>query len=244
MANKFILKTNDSARAGYLKRAFPVGDATGKVRLGYFIKVSGVETSAVQPGRATIVYAEAGDVPAGVVYKTSLKDQYARRDDFSSDDDAFYAIGVRETEGLGLVRTIPVLVQKDGVNNYKHFTSVDLALGTTATVTTGKLTNATVAKATKVGDKITVGTAEMFVKAIAGNVVTVVKKDGTNPADITVAAAVTLKGQLGDEIFFNPNQKDAALGNREELPVLTFKTNTADKAIGFIQDVDSYVVEL
>ena len=32
MANKFILKTNDSARAGYLKRAFPVGDATGKVR--------------------------------------------------------------------------------------------------------------------------------------------------------------------------------------------------------------------
>ena len=84
----------------------------------------------------------------------------------------------------------------------------------------------------------------MFVKAIAGNVVTVVKKDGTNPADIAVAAAVALKGQLGDAIFFNPNQKDAALGNREELPVLTFKTNTADEAIGFIQDVDSYVVEL
>lgn len=40
MANKFILKTNDSARAGYLKRSFSVGDATGKVRLEYFIKVS------------------------------------------------------------------------------------------------------------------------------------------------------------------------------------------------------------
>lgn len=244
MANKFILKTNDSARAGYLKRAFPVGDATGKVRLGYFIKVSGVETSAVQPGRATIVYAEAGDVPAGVVYKTSLKDQYGRKDDFSSDDDAFYAIGVRETEGLGLVRTIPVLVQKDGVNNYKHFTSVDVAVGVTATVTGGVLTNPAVAGATKVGDKLTVGTVEVFVKAIAGNDVTVVTKEGAAPANITVAAAVVKKGQIGDEVFYNPNQKDAALGNREELPVLTFKTNTADKAIGFIQDVDSYVVEL
>lgn len=242
MPNKFILKTNDSARAGYLKRAFPVGDATGKVRLGYFIKVSDVETSAVHEGRATIVYAEAGDVPAGVVYKTSLKDQYARRDDFSSDD-YFYSVGIRETEGLGLVREISVLIQKDGVNKYKHFASRATQLVASADIVAGVLTNATVAGIVKVGDKLTVGANTVYVKSKAGNAVTLVKLDGTQAAAIT-GAVVTLKGQIGDAVYFNPNQKDAALGNREELPVLTFKTNAADKAIGFIQDVDLYVVEL
>lgn len=240
MANKFILKTNDAARAGYVKRAFPVGDATGKVRLGYFIKVSDTEISAAQPNRATVVYAEAGDTPAGIVYKTSRKDQYARRDDFSSADDAFYSIGIRETEGLALVREIPVLVQKDGVVDYVHFANRSVDLGVTGTVATGVLTNATVAGAVKVGDKITVGATVLFVKSIAGTAVTLVKKDGTAPADIAVAAAVVKRGQIGDEVFYNPNQKDAALGNREELPVLTFGTT----AIGYISDVDTYVVEL
>lgn len=240
MANKFILKTNDSARTGLIKRAFPVGDTTGKVKLGYFIKVSDTEVSAVQEGRATIVYAESTDVPAGVVYKTSRKDQYGRRDDFGSEDDYFYALGERETEGLGLVRNIPVLIQKDGINDYKHFANRAVDLGVTATVTGGILTNATVAAAVKVGDKLTVGTAVLFVKSIAVNAVTLVTKAGVAPADIAVAAAVVKRGQIGDEVFFNPNQKDAALGAIEELPVLTFGTT----AIGYISDVDTYVVEL
>lgn len=245
MANNIVLRVRDSQIEGKLvKNAFPVADSVGKVRLGYFVTVSDTETSAEREGRATIVYADATRKPLSLVYKTTLKDQYGRRDDLTSDDDYFYAVGERESKGLALIKEFAVDIQSKTVADYRHFASkkaVILASG--AVAAGGILTDATVAAAVKKGDKLTAGTEVVFVKAIAGNAVTLVLEAGT-AASTQAGVAIAKRGQIGDALYFNPAQVNAANGIVEELPVLTYKTNTTDVAIGYVTDVDQYIIKL
>lgn len=245
MANNIVLRVRDSQIEGKLvKNAFPVADSVGKVRLGYFTSVSDTETSAEREGRATIVYADTTNKPLSIVYKTTLKDQYGRTDDLTSDDDYFYAVGVRESKGLALIKEFAVDIQHKTVANYRHFASKKEVLLATGTVAVGGiLTNATVARKVKKGDKLTAGTEVVFVKAVAGNAITLVLENGT-AASTQAGVEIAKRGQIGDALYFNPAQKDAANGTNEELPVLTFKTNTTDVAVGFVTDVDQYIIKL
>lgn len=190
-----------------------------------------------------------GKKASGVIYTTSPRDQYARRDDFS-DEVMLFPYGRRQEEAIGLLKKCVIEISN---GTKKHvFRTVDDLLVENATVAEKKKVTITNPIAVKYGDKI-----ELIEKGGDSNKSTIHHIIAVNDKELTFTPEfngsgnvdVVVKCQMDDPIYLNkmPVQSSGVYEKMEDLPFTTIRATAEgelDQLVGYIESPIAIRIDL
>lgn len=193
----------------------------------------GVEQATLHKAGKTLAKA------SGVIYTTSPKDMYGRRDDFTNEV-MLYPYGQRQDQAIGLLKKCVIEI---GDGTKKHvFRTVDEVLLESGSVTTNNKVTITSDTPVKYGDKIELIDTGASNASSIHHIIAVSGKEITFTPNATVTGPVKViaKCQMDDPVYLNnaPVHKKGIYEKMEDLPFTTVRTTTRgeiDQLVGYIE---------